>query len=193
MVAFARVVELREARCVGTPIEFSAINYYSSDCGAMATYPFGCAVDHYVGAVVNRTAEIAARAEGIVDYDRDTVLVCDFCNGFEVWDVIAGVPDGFEVYGFGFFVNESVKVGGGVSFDEFGGYAEAGKGDFELVVGAAVEIGGRDYVVACVGKSGNGHKLGGLAGGGCNGCDAAFEGCNSLFKHIDCGLEDCRY
>ena len=159
----------------------------------MATYPFGCAVDHYIGTVVNWTAEIAACAKGIVDYDRDTVLVCNFRNGFEVWNVVAGVPNGFNVYGFGFLVNESVEVGRGVSFDKFGGYAEAGKHDFELVVGAAVEVGSGDNVVACVGKSGNGHELSSLAGGGCNGCDAAFEGCNSLFKHVDCGLEDCRY
>ncbi len=193
MVAFARVVELREARCVGAPIEFSTIYHYTPNCGAMATYPLGCTVDHYVGAVVNWTAEIAACAEGIVDYDRDTVFMCDFCNGLQVWDVVAGISNGFKVYGFGFFVNEGVKVGGGVSFDEFGGYTEAGKGNFELVVGAAVKIRGGDYVVACVGKSGDGHELGGLAGGGCNGCDAAFEGCNSLFEDIDCGLEDYRY
>ena len=138
VVAFARVVELREARCVGTPVEFPTIDYYSSDCGAMATYPLGCAVDHYIGTVVNWTAEIAACAEGVVDYDRDTVFVCDFCNGFEVWDVVAGVSDGFNIYSLGFIINEGVKVGRGVSFDEFGGYAKARKGNFELVVGAAV-------------------------------------------------------
>lgn len=178
---------------MGAPVEFSAIYNYAPDRGAMATYPFGRAVDHYVGAVVNWTAKIAACAKGIVDYDRDTVFVCDFCNGFQVWDVVAGVSDGFKVYGFGFVINEGVKVGCGVSYDEFGGYAEAGKGDFELVVSAAVEIGGGDYVVACVGESGDSHELGGLAGGGCNGCDAAFERCNSLFEDINCGLEIYEY
>ena len=175
------------------PVEFSTIYYYTPDCSAMAAYPFGRAVDHYVGAVVNWTDEIAACAEGIVDYDRDTVFVCDFCNGFQVGDVIAGVPDGFKVYGFGFFVNEGFKVRGGVSFDESGGYAEAGKGNFELIVGAAVQVRGGDYVVTCVGESGDSHELGCLTGGGCNGCDAAFEGCNSLFEDIDCGLEGYRY
>ena len=147
---------------MGAPIEFSTIYYYTPDCGAMATYPFGCAVDHYVGTVVNWTAEIATCAEGIVDYDRDTVFVCDFCNGFKVRDVIAGISNRFKIYGFGFIVNEGVEVGGRVTFDEFGGYAEAGKGNFELIVGAAVEIGGGDYVVACVSESGDGHELGGL-------------------------------
>ena len=178
---------------MGTPIEFSTIYYYTPNCGAMATYPFGRAVDHYVGAVVNWTDEIAACAKGIVDYDRDTVFVCDFCNGFQVWDVVAGVSDGFKVYGFGFFVNEGFKVGCRVSFDEFGGYAEAGKGNFELIVGAAVQVRCGDYVVACVGESGDGHELGGLARGGCNGSDAAFKGCNSLFEDIDCGLEVYRH
>ena len=178
---------------MGAPIEFSTIYHYTPNCSAMATYPLGCTVDHYVGAVVNWTAEIAACSEGIVDYDRDAVFVCDFCNGFQVWDVLARVSNGFKVYGFGFFVNEGVKVGGGVPFDEFGGYTEAGKGNFELVVGAAVEIGGGNYVVACMGESGDGHELGGLAGGGCDGCDAAFEGCNSFFEDIDRGLEGHRY
>ena len=39
-----------------------------------------------------------------------------------------------------------------------------------------------------MGERGDGHELGGLARGGGDGGDTAFEGGDALFEDVDCGL-----
>jgi len=69
MVTLGRLVHLREARGVLAPVELAAVDDDAADRGAVAADPFGRAVDDDVGAVVDRAAEVAAGAEGVVDLD----------------------------------------------------------------------------------------------------------------------------
>lgn len=164
MVAFARLDHLREALAgaFAAPVEFAAVDDDAADCGAVAADPFRGRVDDDVGAVLQGLHVVAACAEGVVYYDGDGVLVGDCGDGFEVGDVVAWVADGFDVDGFGLVVDQLLKVFGLVALHEFGVDAEAGEEDFELVVGASVEVGGGDDVVAGVCEGGDGHELGGL-------------------------------
>lgn len=67
VVALRGLDELRESSAVLSPVEFSTVDYYAADCCAVAAYPFCCAVDDDVGAVINWSGEVTACAEGIVD------------------------------------------------------------------------------------------------------------------------------
>jgi hypothetical protein len=76
--------------------------------------------------VVDGPHEVAAGAEGVVYDDGDAGFVSDGGDLLEVGDVVLWVADGsFEVFGV-------------IAVDEFGRDAEAGEGDLELVVCAAV-------------------------------------------------------
>ena len=163
MVAFAGVIELWEASGVLAPVEFSTVDYKTADCGAVAAYPFRCGVDDYVGAMVDWAAEIASCTEGVVDYNRNPVLMCHLDNLLEIWYIVSRIANTLQIDSLGLVINQFLEFLSVIAFNEFSRDAHAGEGDFELVVGAAVEIGGRDDVVTCVGEGGDGHELGGLA------------------------------
>lgn len=67
MVSLGWFDELGESRGIGAPVEVSAVDYYAADCGAVASYPFCCAVDDDVGAVGYGSGEVASCSEGVVD------------------------------------------------------------------------------------------------------------------------------
>lgn len=70
MVALGGFDELRESSGVLAPVEFTAVDDDTGDGGAVATDPFGCAVDDDVGAVIDGTDEVAACSEGVVNLVR---------------------------------------------------------------------------------------------------------------------------
>lgn len=75
VVARRRLDELREARGVGAPVEFAAVDDDAADRGAVPADPLGRRVHDDVGAVVKGAHEVAARAEGVVDLDG-SILAC---------------------------------------------------------------------------------------------------------------------
>ena len=108
-------------------------------------------------------------------------------NCFEIRYVVLGIADALNVDGLGLVVDGGGQLLGLVAIDKLGRDAQAGEDDLELVVGAAVEVRGRDDVVAGVCEGGDGEELGGLAGGGGKGSDTALEGSDALLKDIDRG------
>ena len=120
-------------------------------------------------------------------HDGDTLLVGGGDNGLKVGYVVARVADALDVDSFGLVVDGGGQLLGLVSVDELGGDTQTGQDDLELVIGAAVEVGGRNDVVAGVGEGRDGEELGGLAGGGGKGSDTALKGGNALLKDIDRG------
>ena len=77
-----------------------------------------------------------------------------------------------------------------VGVDEADLDAEARQGVVEEVVGAAVERGGGDDLVAGRGEGGDGEGFGGLAGGGGERRRAAFERGDALLEHVGGGVHD---
>ena len=78
---------------------------------------------------------------------------------FKIRDIVARVSDRLDVHGPSLIVNGFCKVLGALRGDELGMDAETRKKDFELVVCAAVEVGGADDVVASYRQVCNGHEL----------------------------------
>lgn len=141
MVAVARLDHLREARGVGAPVEVPAVDDDAADGGAVAADPFGRGVHDDVCAVVEGAAEVTTGAESVVYDDGDAFSMCHLHYGFEIGDIVAWVADTFQVYAFGLVVDDFLEsrrisvVGDKAAVD-----TETGKHDFELVIGAAVEV-----------------------------------------------------
>jgi hypothetical protein len=142
---------------------------------------------HDVGAVLDGPAQVG-RGHGVVHDQRDAVGVGDGGQGLEVGDVAQRVADRFAVDGLGAGVDQRreggrVAVVGKAHLD-----AELGQGVGEQVVGAAVQRGGRDDVVAGFGdgldRVGDGRHPGGHRQPG----DAAFHGRHAGFEHAWVGF-----
>lgn len=188
VVTLGGLVELREAVGVLAPVELARVDDYTGNGSAVAANPLGGGGNDDIGTVVNGAGKEAGSTKGVVDNKGNTGIVGDLGNGLEVGDVVAGVANGLDVDGLGLLVDGGSNGSWIVAVDKLGLDAEAGKEDLELVVGSAVEVGGRDNVVSGVGESSNGHELSGLAGRGGNGSNTTLEGSNTLLKDIDSGL-----
>ena len=212
VVAFGGIVELREALSVLAPVELASIDDDAGDGSPVTADPFGGRVHDDVGAVFDRPKKVAARAKGVVDLDfvsaewdegggpsgtramkahheGNTSVVSHLGDGGQVRDVISGVPNALDVDGLGPVVDRLGEPFGVVPLDELGGDAQPRHKDLELVIGAPVQIRGRDDVIADVGQGGDGHELCRLAGRGGHGGDAAFQRRHPFLKHIDGGLK----
>lgn len=110
-------------------------------------------------------------------------------NGLEVRDVVLGVTNALDVDSLSLVVNGSTNVLGLVAVDKLGLNAQAGQEDLELVVGAAVEVGGGHDVVAGVGEGIDGDELGRLAGRGGEASNTTLQGSYPLLEDIDSWLE----
>lgn len=164
MVSGTRLDELREPTSVGRPVELAAVDHHAADGGAVAAYPFGRTVHDDIRSVFDGSAEEPAGCEGVIDDHGDAVRVGDVGQGREVGHCVPRVPDCFDVDGLGAVVDcggQGLRVIGG---QELGGDAQTRQQDFELVVGAAVQVTRRDDVVARVCQGCDGHELGRLAG-----------------------------
>lgn len=81
----------------------------------------------------------------------------------KVRNVVLGIANALDVDSLGVVVDQGDQVLGLVAVGELGLDAEARQGDLELVVGATVEVGGRDNVISGLRKRGNAEELRGLA------------------------------
>ena len=85
-------------------------------------------------------------------------------NSLEIRYVVSGVSNSLYVNSLGTVINSGSDIRCTVAIHKFGLNAQSRQEDLELVVGAAVEVAGRDDVVAGVGQGRDGHELGCLAG-----------------------------
>lgn len=190
VIAFTRIIHLRESLRVLAPVELAAVHNHAPDGGAMPTNPLGGRMHHNVRPVVDRPAEIPARPEGVIDHDRHARLVRDRDNGLEVRHVVARVADALDVDRFRPVIDQAVKLVGLVTLDELGGDAQAREGDFELIVGPPVQIARADDVITTVRQRRDDHELRSLARGCSDGGSSTFEGGDALFQHVNCGVHD---
>lgn len=116
--------------------------------------------------------------------------MCGLGNGLEVRNVVAGVTNRLDVDSLGTVINSRGNILGLVTLDELGSDSHAREHNLELVVGAAVQVAGGDDVVSGMSESRDSHELGSLAGGGSDGSNTTFQGCNTLLEDIDCGVHD---
>ena len=181
-VARVGVGELRElAAC--SPVELASVNNHATEGSAMTADELRCGVNDDVGTVFNGADQIR-RTEGIVDHDRNLVLVGNLGDGLDVRDVGMRVAERLDEHELRIFLD------GGFDFLEVAGIHERGidaeraERMFQEVVGTAVNRTLSHNVVTLAGESRDGVGKGCCAR--CNGeaCDTAFESGDALLENI---------
>ena len=151
---------------MGHPVEFAAVDDTAADGTAVAVHILGGGVGDDIRAPLDGPA-VDRGGEGVVDNQRDAVAMRGIREQLNIQDGQRGVGDGFAENGLGVRPERRVQlfrraVGG----DEGEIHAHFLHGDGEEVVGAAVDGGGGDHMIAGSGDIENGEEVCGLAGGG---------------------------
>ena len=182
VVARVRIRNVRELAAL-LPVVAAAVHNDAAERGAVAADELRCGVNHNVSAVLERANQVG-RAEGIIDHERQAVLMCDRRNRVDVRDIGVRVAEGLEVDCLGVRANCILDLIELVRIDKGGLDAELLQRVREEVVGAAVDGLLCDNVVArlreCLEGVGNCRRTG---------CDrecrgAALKRCDSLLKDI---------
>lgn len=74
VVALGRLMELREALGVGSPVKLARVNNDTSDGSSVASNPLGCRVNNDICAVVDRADKVATSAKRVVDLAQALAL-----------------------------------------------------------------------------------------------------------------------
>ena len=184
-------IEQREARLVVGPGEFAGVDHDAADAGAMATDVLGQRVHDDVRAMLEGAAE-NRRGHGVVDDQRHAMSMRRVGQRCEVDDIAGRVADGFAEYRLGALVDQRFQCGDVIVCGEAGLDAETRQGVGQQVVGAAVELGHRDDVVAGFGHGLDGVGNGGHAGGDGQCADAAFQRRHAFLEHGVGRVHDAR-
>ena len=129
--------ELLEA-AGGGPVELAGVDNDAADGGAVAAEKLGGGIDHDIGSPLDGADKRRAR-RGVVDDQREPVLMGDGGQLRDVDNVELGIADGFGIDGAGLVIDggaQAVKV---VGIDEAHRDAETRQGVVEEIVGAAIE------------------------------------------------------
>ena len=148
-------------------------------------------VDDDVGAVFERTVQVGGEG-GVIDDERDAEFLGDLTHFGEGEDVQARVAEAFSVESLGVRLHGLAEVLGIVAVDERHLDAEFRQGVVEEIIGAAVELGDRDDMVAGAGEVEDGCGDGGLAGGVGERTGTAFEGREALLEDVRRRVHDAR-
>ena len=183
MVGRIRLGQGRElARHFG-PVELAAFHDHAAEGGAVAADELGGRVHHDVCAVLDGTDEVRS-AEGIVNDQRQAVLVGYGGNGVDIRDIAVGVAQSFQIDGLGVGLDGILHLSQIVCVHKGGGDAELGQGVLQQVVAAAVDgLLGHDVVTGlCQCFDGVGDGSG--TGGGCQSSHAALQSSDALLEHV---------
>ena len=143
-----RLGQAGEALDVLRPFELAAVDDDAAEGGAVAAQELGDRVHDDVGAVLEGADQIGGR-DGVVDDQRDAVLVRDIGDRPDVEDVDARVADGLGEEQLGVRAHRALPLGRVVLvLDEGDLDPELRERVLEEVVGAAVDRAGGDEVVA---------------------------------------------
>ena len=154
----------------------------------MATNPLGGAFHHHISAMLDGANQGASSAKGVVNDQRDAMVMGQGSQGFEIGDVEAGVAHRLDIDGLGVLIDLGLEALRLIPIGKFDVDAQPGELNLELVVGAAVEKGGGDQVVTSLHEVGDGQKLRRLARGGGHRSHTALQRRHPLFKDIGGGV-----
>ena len=122
---------------------------YAHAHGVVVEAELGGRVDHDVCAVLDGTYQVRS-AKGVVNDQRQAVLVGNGGNGINVGDIAVGVAQGLQIDGLGVGLDGVLHLGQVMGVDKGGGDAKLGQGVLQQIVAAAVDGLLRHDVVACL-------------------------------------------
>ena len=171
------------------PIKLAAIHNHAAEAGAVAADVLSGRVNNDVGPVLKRLPEIR-RHGGRVNDDDDARRVGDSGDLLQIKHIELRVADQFEEKGFGAPINRLAEPVEVAAIHKARGNAELGQRVAEKVVGAAVEVGRGDQIIAGACQIEDRQRFGSLPGGESQRTHATFEGGNALLEDIRRGVHN---
>ena len=173
------------------PVELSRVHDNPADGVSVAAEKFRHGVNDDVRAPLKRTAQIRC-GHGIVNHQRYTRIVRDLGHGLDIEHVILGIAQRLRVNQARLGGDGALEILRVTRIDEGGLNPHFGQRVMEEVIGAAIEAGGRDDLVAGAGDIQNRQSLRRLAGGGDQGRHSTLEGGDALLQHVPGGIHNAR-
>ena len=119
MVAGVGIGDVAElAACL--PVELAAVHDDAAQRGAVAADELGGGVNNDICAVLNGTDQVRG-AEGVIDDQRQAVLVRDGRNGVDIGDITVGVAQSFQIDRLGVGLDSVLHLGQIVCVHKGGG------------------------------------------------------------------------
>ena len=165
------------------PVELAAVHDDAAQRGAVAADELGGGMDDDICAVLNGTDQVRG-AEGVIDDQRQAVLVRDGCNGIDIGDIAVGVAQSFQIDGLGVGLDGILHLSQIVCIDKGSGDTELGQGVLQQVVAAAVDGLLSHDVVTSLCQCFDGVGDGSGTGGGCQSSHAALQRSDALLEHV---------
>ena len=165
------------------PVEFTAVYDHTAKSSSMAADEFGCGMNNDVCAVLDRTNEVWS-CEGIIDNQRNLVLMCNFCKCFDIYNIGVRISEGLDVDGFCVLLNGCADLIQIEYINKCGADSVLRKSVRQQVVGTAVDVLCRYDVVALLRQVDDGVVNGCCSGSYCKCCNAAFQCCHSLLENV---------
>ena len=173
------------------PVELAAVDQRAADRDAVAAEELGHRVIDDVGAQLDRPAEVRRR-EGVVDQQRQAVVVRDGGNARDVEHLEAGVAERLAEHEPRLGPDRRAEGARVARVDQRGGDAEARQRVDEQVVAAAVERARRDDMAARPHQRHHRERERRLARRRADRADAALERREPLFEHRRRRVRDAR-
>ena len=181
--AVARVLfgKLREL-ATGRPVELATIYDDAAEGRSMAADKLGGRMHHHVGTVFDGANQVG-RTEGVVDDQRDLVLVGDCCDSVDIRDVGMGVAEGLDKDEFRVFLDGGLDALEIVGIYKRGLDTEGAERVLQQVESTAVNRALDNHVISTAGKSRDGVSDGCSTRSYSQSGNAAFESGNAFFEH----------
>ena len=179
----ARVLfsELRELAALG-PVELTAIHDDTAESRAVTTDELGCGMHHDVGTVFNRANQVRS-TEGVVDDQRNLVLVSDFGDSVDIRNVGMRVAESFDEDELRVALDSGFHTLEVVSVNESRFDTEVTERMLHQVESTAVNRALDNHVVSAAGKSRDGVSDGCGTRSNRESGNAAFEGSDTFFEN----------
>ncbi len=171
------------------PGKFTAVHDHAAERIAMAAHVLGQGIDHHVGAPLDRLDQ-GRRRHGIVHDQRHAMLVGHVRQGLDVNDIAGRVADGFTENRGCLLVDQGRHGRGAVVRRKTAFDSLPRQHVFEQGVGAAIQQGHADDVIALLGDIQDRVVDRGAAGAQRQAGDTAFQGGATLFQHVRGGVHD---
>mmetsp|Transcript_32564 Transcript_32564/g.53141 ORF Transcript_32564/g.53141 Transcript_32564/m.53141 type:complete len:516 (-) Transcript_32564:204-1751(-) len=166
------------------PVEGARVHQHAAQRGPVAPDPLRGALHHHVRAVVDRPANVPRAREGVVHDQGDPVPLAHRLDLGEVGHAEPRVADGLHVDRLRVGVHHLLELLRAVVLGQPAVDAQPGHGDLPLVVGAPVQVGRRDDVVARLRDGHHRQELRRVPGGGGHGHGAALQGRDAVLEDV---------
>src|SRR5580704_14721341 len=183
VVRGVRLGEHREAVDVLLPREHPAVYDDPAHRGAVTAHELRQRVDDDVGAVFER-AQQNRRSDGIVDDQRNSVVVRDVRDCFEIANVPGGIADAFAEERSRIAIDQLLHSGRPIALGEAGGDPELRQHVRKKRMRRPVQLWDGDNIFADAGKVEDRVVERGLSAGYAERADPAFERGDAAFEYV---------